>query len=130
MMKSRRVGCRQAGPLTSHAMSRDGRLKMRPRQLMLFCAVLAALPGSAVGQTEPASAMGSALLASCQANEPGCGAYLQGVLDMMIVARKAECRAQRYDRAARSEERRVGKECVGTCRSRWSPDNKKKKHRN
>src|SRR3546814_9304109 len=22
---------------------------------------------------------------------------------------------------ARSEERRVGKECVGTCRSRWSP---------
>src|SRR3546814_2989407 len=25
------------------------------------------------------------------------------------------------DRAARSEERRVGKECVSTCRSRWSP---------
>src|SRR3546814_1328433 len=23
---------------------------------------------------------------------------------------------------ARSEERRVGKECVSTCRSRWSPD--------
>src|SRR3546814_16098504 len=23
----------------------------------------------------------------------------------------------------RSEERRVGKECVGTCRYRWSPDN-------
>src|SRR3546814_14530406 len=29
--------------------------------------------------------------------------------------------------ANRSEERRVGKECVSTCRSRWSPDNKKKK---
>src|SRR3546814_1272545 len=29
---------------------------------------------------------------------------------------------QRRDRAvARSEERRVGKECVSTCRSRWSP---------
>src|SRR3546814_12031271 len=26
----------------------------------------------------------------------------------------------------RSEERRVGKECVSTCRSRWSPDHKKK----
>src|SRR3546814_13581760 len=26
----------------------------------------------------------------------------------------------------RSEERRVGNECVSTCRSRWSPDNKKK----
>src|SRR3546814_11178328 len=28
----------------------------------------------------------------------------------------------------RSEERRVGKECVSTCRSRWSPDHKKKKN--
>src|SRR3546814_11629239 len=27
----------------------------------------------------------------------------------------------------RSEERRVGKECVSTCRSRWSPYHKKKK---
>src|SRR3546814_18756691 len=26
----------------------------------------------------------------------------------------------------RSEERRVGKVCVSTCRSRWSPDHKKK----
>src|SRR3546814_13692008 len=29
--------------------------------------------------------------------------------------------------AIRSDERRVGKECVSTCRSRWSPYNKKKK---
>src|SRR3546814_20051872 len=27
----------------------------------------------------------------------------------------------------RSEERRVGKECDSTCRSRWSPEHKKKK---
>src|SRR3546814_13716277 len=27
----------------------------------------------------------------------------------------------RLVRAGRSEERRVGKECVSTCRSRWSP---------
>src|SRR3546814_18526488 len=27
----------------------------------------------------------------------------------------------------RSEERRVGKECVGTCRSRWSPNNSQTK---
>src|SRR3546814_13895659 len=27
----------------------------------------------------------------------------------------------------RSEERRVGKECVSTCRSRWSPNHNKKK---
>src|SRR3546814_19597866 len=33
-------------------------------------------------------------------------------------------RIKNYDEAldlARSEERRVGKECVSTCRSRWSP---------
>src|SRR3546814_11840463 len=32
---------------------------------------------------------------------------------------------RRWDR--RSEERRVGKECVSTCRSRWSPYHEKKK---
>src|SRR3546814_18707881 len=31
------------------------------------------------------------------------------------------------DVAARSAERRVGKECVSTCRSRWSPSHQKKK---
>src|SRR3546814_1421552 len=32
-----------------------------------------------------------------------------------------------HDGEERSEERRVGKECVSTCRSRWSPYHKKKK---
>src|SRR3546814_19238943 len=31
------------------------------------------------------------------------------------------------DRALRSDERRVGKECVSTCRSRWSPFHQKNK---
>src|SRR3546814_13203427 len=30
--------------------------------------------------------------------------------------------------ARRSEERRVGKECVSTCRSRWSPHHQKQKN--
>src|SRR3546814_17414808 len=34
---------------------------------------------------------------------------------------------QRIGHVGRSEERRVGKECVSTCRSRWSPDHSKKK---
>src|SRR3546814_15401848 len=34
-----------------------------------------------------------------------------------IVPSSAECRLK----IMRSEERRVGKECVSTCRSRWSP---------
>src|SRR3546814_15230523 len=38
----------------------------------------------------------------------GCGALGSAI---------AECAL----RAGRSEERRVGKECVSTCRSRWSP---------
>src|SRR3546814_11879970 len=48
-------------------------------------------------------------------------------------ARRAEirwcsgrCRAAAR-RRRRSEERRVGKECVSTCRSRWSPYHSKKK---
>src|SRR3546814_16405597 len=35
------------------------------------------------------------------------------------------CLPQPYQ-AGRSEERRVGKECVSTCRSRWSPYHSKK----
>src|SRR3546814_14630687 len=35
-----------------------------------------------------------------------------------------------YRVKARSEERRVGKECVSTCRSRWSPYLSKKKYYN
>src|SRR3546814_18085486 len=38
--------------------------------------------------------------------------------------RAAACRTA----ATRSEERRVGKECVSTCRSRWSPYHYKNKH--
>src|SRR3546814_21144276 len=33
-----------------------------------------------------------------------------------------------WPRGARSEERRVGKECVSTCRSRWSPSHYKNKN--
>src|SRR3546814_2554515 len=33
----------------------------------------------------------------------------------------AEVRSPVFLREARSDERRVGKECVSTCRSRWSP---------
>src|SRR3546814_2638323 len=36
--------------------------------------------------------------------------------------RRRFCRVYRSLSKQRSEERRVGKECVSTCRSRWSPD--------
>src|SRR3546814_7782405 len=45
---------------------------------------------------------------------------------MLVVAMQhaaAECLQGTRDHQTRSEERRVGKECVSTCRSRWSPYN-------
>src|SRR3546814_12445986 len=41
----------------------------------------------------------------------------------MVVPRYLETAMSTF----RSDERRVGKECVSTCRSRWSPYHKKKK---
>src|SRR3546814_12388235 len=42
--------------------------------------------------------------------------------EIVVTARRREESIQ-----TRSEERRVGKECVSTCRSRWSPYHEKKK---
>src|SRR3546814_20733256 len=49
-------------------------------------------------------------------------AALAGVIDLDV--------RQALGAVDRSEERRVGKECVSTCRSRWSPSHSKKKKRN
>src|SRR3546814_18009923 len=40
-----------------------------------------------------------------------------------------DARQREAREAARSEERRVGKECVSTCRSWWSPSHYKKKQK-
>src|SRR3546814_14692010 len=45
------------------------------------------------------------------------------VRDIVVVRKQAEGWS-----APRSEERRVGKECVSKCRSRWSPYTSKKKN--
>src|SRR5881398_3774230 len=42
-------------------------------------------------------------------------------------AARRDARGARHVRPSRSEERRVGKECRLTCRSRWWPDHSKKK---
>src|SRR3546814_17257479 len=46
-----------------------------------------------------------------------------------VGARMLQAIGQQQQGIARSEERRVGKECVSTCRSRRSPDHDKKKTR-
>src|SRR3546814_9997343 len=45
------------------------------------------------------------------------------LFDALAASASAEALAENWQRIAthRSEERRVGKECVSTCRSRWSP---------
>src|SRR3546814_18375661 len=47
-----------------------------------------------------------------------------GIGDIVVTARKT---AENLQSTQRSDERRVGKECVSTCRSRGAPYNKKKK---
>src|SRR3546814_19760792 len=49
------------------------------------------------------------------------------VRDQLLDAAATELEADRGDLELRSEERRVGKECVRTCRSRWSPYHYNKK---
>lgn len=64
------------------------------------CLVSIALATPSHAQEQPTQGNGAELVANCRANSPACGAYLQGVLDMMIVARRDECAAPRYDRSA------------------------------
>src|SRR3546814_14960735 len=59
----------------------------------------------------------------CQMND-----YDSAKMADVLSASHGYARTQNPDEAdllLRSGERRVGKECVRTCRSRWSPDNKK-----
>src|SRR3546814_18459225 len=51
--------------------------------------------------------------------EPGAAVSV-GVQDEASDAKEGELLSVHL--ASRSEERRVGKECVSTCRSRWSPN--------
>src|SRR3546814_16780236 len=56
--------------------------------------------------------------------ESGVDEIKKSLTDIRPIRRRPSGRAGRcHGRAAdpRSEERRVGKECVSTCRSRWSP---------
>src|SRR3546814_18808553 len=58
-----------------------------------------------------------------------CGSPLTGTWYGTVSSRRAQLRSRPDERYAlpRSEERRVGKECVSTFKFRWSPDHSKKK---
>src|SRR3546814_14747853 len=57
---------------------------------------------------------------------PRNGEHSEEILAERLSLSSAEL-ARLIDAGIRSEERRVGKECVSTCRSRWTPYHKKKK---
>src|SRR3546814_17427419 len=59
------------------------------------------------------------ILISAHPDNAGAGRYGSG---------SGACRSY-AERSRRSEERRVGKGCVSTCRSRWSPYHTNKKHK-
>src|SRR3546814_14821704 len=58
-----------------------------------------------------------------------CSVLVRAGLDACVSARPP-CQGDHFFKidvhTQRSEERRVGKECVSTCRSRWSPYHEKK----
>src|SRR3546814_20781288 len=82
-------------------------------------------PGSAAPAQQPAADLHQvadaqlpvAVLVEHRAEQAAAGAAL--LADVLLFLAE--------DAAERSEERRVGKECVGTCSSRWSPEPSKKK---
>src|SRR3546814_11675536 len=69
--------------------------------------------------TLPSAAVGALLALLLTGNDLGLIAIIGIILLIGIVKKNA---IMMIDFALeRSEERRVGKECVSTCRSRWSP---------
>src|SRR3546814_2641194 len=57
-------------------------------------------------------------------HEVAAAVDIDGLILRLVLAAEVEEGRQMHDArdaATRSEERRVGKECVSTCRSRWSP---------
>src|SRR3546814_15220158 len=75
---------------------------------------------SDLGQIGSVAGDSQCRLDSCQVDGKRCTAYLHFELAETGVPVTAKL-------VLRSEERRVGKECVSTCRSRWSPYHYKKK---
>src|SRR3546814_16150982 len=56
------------------------------------------------------------------------GGNVQDYLTELILSRDSDLIGRTVG-SLRSEERRVGKECVSPCRSRWSPYHEKKKNK-
>src|SRR3546814_17892571 len=76
----------------------------------------AELIGGAIGRSGRAAGAAASMLAH-EIKNPLAG--IKGAAQLL--ARQGIADGDRFTTLIRSEERRVGKECVSTCRSRWSP---------
>src|SRR3546814_6223264 len=68
-------------------------------------------------------------VAPISAEDEGEGSRITRAQLIAVIRQRLEVLTGEIQKALRSEERRVGKACVRTCRSRWSPDHEKKKQK-
>src|SRR3546814_11367862 len=103
-----------------------------------ICAVQAAMEGYQVVTMEEAAPMADIFVTATGNKDVITIDHMRAMKDRAIVCNighfdteiqigalrnyKWENVKPQVDEVVRSEERRVGKECVSTCRSRWSPD--------
>ena len=80
---------------------------------------LPSLAGDAAGKTLSVNALGYRITHSACAS-PRSVLFALGTRQVAVQTGRAPTRSARLTRS-RSEERRVGKECLRLCRSRWSP---------
>src|SRR3546814_9982433 len=87
--------------------------------LMIFCSMMCRFPGQVYKPS--LISLGRNIVNKCHGPELPY-VFMASCHKDVVSARRAACRGSEASVAlGRAEERRVGKECVRTCRSRWSP---------
>src|SRR3546814_18638899 len=89
-------------------------------------------PPTSAASAAPAPISRAACANTLALDEQAVATVMQGPRRPVACCTKwpSECGVCRIGASRSSEERRVGKECVGTGRSRWSPDHQQKKTTN
>src|SRR3546814_18933873 len=78
-------------------------------------------PYTTLFRSHPEGSMTTRFGRNIQRRVLSCAVQAALVPGLVVAAVDAHAGANAVIHLARSEERRVGKECVRTCRSRWSP---------